>query len=356
MPLRLSPLDSILSRLNALPVPLFDTPLAPGIAQVLVTACELNLFDTLADDALTLDVLAERLECHPQGLELLLNVLVSAGYIQRRQGRYRNSRVARRWLLSNSPTSVAPYIIHSPDIVAIWKHLPAAIKTHKPSLRLPYEEDASDPEVQRQLERHYAGLAALASVIGREVIYKIRLPKGASSLVDIGGSHAAYSAMLCHKYPHLQATVLDIQPGIDAGMRTVERQQLAKQIHFVVTDLLRDAFEQQFPATFDAALYFHIAHLLQPEQNRVLLNKVIATLKPGGQLFFVDQVINHTPLSRLANTMVQLMALTAEIVGGTCYSFAEVKDWLQSCGMEQVRQHRLLTPGATLISARKKTT
>ncbi|GHO89928.1 methyltransferase [Dictyobacter formicarum] len=356
MPLRLSLLDHVLASFNLLPSPLFDTPLVPGIAQALVTACELNLFDTLDHGALTLDSLAERLDCHPEGLKLLLQVLISAGYIWERKGRYRNSRIARRWLLTSSPFSVAPYILHSPDIVAIWKNLPAAIRTHQPSLRMPYEEDASDPEVQRQLSRHYAGLAALASVVGREIIYKIRLPKGASSLVDIGGSHAAYSAMLCHKYPHLQATVLDIQPGIEAGMRTVERQKLAKQIHFVCTDLLHDAFEQQFPATFDAALYFHIAHLLQPEQNRALLTKVIATLKPGGQIFFVDQIPHQTRYSGLANIMVQLMANTMEIVGGTCYSFPEVKDWLLSCGMEQVREHRLLTPGATLISARKKTT
>ncbi|GCE04258.1 class I SAM-dependent methyltransferase [Dictyobacter aurantiacus] len=354
MPLRLSLIDHILASLNLLPSPLFDTPLVPGIARVLVTACELNLFDTLDRRSLTLEQLAEHLDCHPDGLKLLLQVLVSAGYIRERKGRYRNSRVARRWLLTSSPFSVAPYVIHSPDIVDIWKNLPAAIRTHQPAQRMPYEEDPGDPEVQRQLARHYAGLASLASVLGREVIYKIHLPRGACSLVDIGGSHAAYSAMLCRKYPHLQATVLDIQPGIDAGLRTVEQQKLNKQIHFICTDLLRDSFEQQFPATFDAALYFHIAHLLQPEQNRALLTKVIAILKPGGQIFFVDQIPNQTRYSRIANTMVQLMANTMEIVGGTCYPFSEVKDWLQSCGMEQVREHRLLTPGATLISARKK--
>ncbi|GCE18053.1 class I SAM-dependent methyltransferase [Dictyobacter kobayashii] len=354
MPLRLSPLDHILSRLNLIPVPLFDTPLVPGIAQVLITACELNLFDTLADEPLTLDALAEKLDCHPQGLVLLLQVLVAAGYIQLHRGHYRNTRVTRRWLLTSSPTSIAPYIVHSPDIVDIWKHLPAAIRTHQPSLRMPYDEDASDPELQRQLARHYAGLAALATVLGGEVIRKIRLPAGASSLVDIGGSHAAYSAMLCRKYSRLQATILDIQPGIEAGLQNVERQGLSKRIHFVCTDIVRDAFEQTFPATFDAALYFQIAHLLQPEQNRALLAKVVATLKPGGQIFFVDQVTNQTPYSRLANTMVQLMAMTMEVVGGTCYPFPEVKDWLLSCGMEQVHQHRLLTPGATLITARKK--
>jgi hypothetical protein len=41
-------------------------------------------------------------------------------------------------------------------------------------------------------------------------------------------------------------------------------------------------------------------------------------------------------------------------VGGTCYPFATIRAWLEQAGMERVRAHRLLTPGATLITATKK--
>ena len=126
MPLRLTPLEHVLARLNLLPVPLFDIPLAPGIAKILVTACEMGIFDALSEQALSLEELAERLHCDPQGLLLLLQLLVSAGYLRHRRGHYANTRMAQRWLTSASPDSVAPYIIHSPDIVAIWDHLPCA--------------------------------------------------------------------------------------------------------------------------------------------------------------------------------------------------------------------------------------
>jgi hypothetical protein len=102
------------------------------------------------------------------------------------------------------------------------------------------------------------------------------------------------------------------------------------------------------------ALYFHIAHLLQPEVNQAILTKVAQTLRPGGILVFVDQVTDQTHGSRLASLMVQFMALTMRTVGGTCYPFSTVKDWLEQVGMTQVRRHRLITPGATLITAVKK--
>ena len=93
MPLRLNLLERVLSRLNILPVPLFDTPLAPGIAKVLVTACEMGIFDALSKQPLTLDALAEQLHCHPQGLKLLLQLLVSAGYLRKRH----NGTATARW-------------------------------------------------------------------------------------------------------------------------------------------------------------------------------------------------------------------------------------------------------------------
>jgi hypothetical protein len=48
------------------------------------------------------------------------------------------------------------------------------------------------------------------------------------------------------------------------------------------------------------------------------------------------------------------MALTMITVGGTCYPFPTVKSWLERAGMEQVRNYRLFTPGAALITAKKK--
>ncbi len=353
MPLRLTALEHLLARLNLLPVPLFDTPLAPGIARVLVTACELGVFDSFSNGPLTLETLAERLQCNPQGLQLLLQLLVSAGYLRQRHERYRNSRVAQRWLTCSSPVSIAPYVIHSPDIVAIWDHLPQVVRENKQVMRMPYEEDPTRPETQAALARHYAGLASLAMALGGEIVSRVRLPRNAARLLDVGGSHAAYSVLFCRKYPQLHATILDIQPGIEAGQRTAKQVGMTERMNFLCTDIVRDDFSIGLASSFDVALYFHIAHLLPPEINAAVLKKVAQTLKPGGVLVFVDQVTDQTHGSRLASLLVQFMALTMTTVGGTCYPFSTVKQWLEQAGLGNVRRHRLFTPGATLITAKK---
>ncbi|HZR39202.1 MAG TPA: class I SAM-dependent methyltransferase [Ktedonobacteraceae bacterium] len=353
MPLRLTALEYILSRLNILPTPLFDAPLAPGIARVLVTACELEIFDMLDKGGLTLQVLAEKAACHPQGLQLLLQLLVSSGYLRYHHGKYHNSYVARRWLCSSSSANIAPYIVHSPDIGAIWDNLPEVVRTNSPAIHMPYEDDPCLPETRALLARHYAGLASLATALGNEIVNRVHVPCGAARLLDVGGSHGGYSALFCRKYPCLQTTILDIQPGIDAGLRTAKRLQLENRMRFVCADIVKDDFTASFAAPFDIALYFHIAHLLQPATNLAILAKVAKVLRPGGVLVFIDQVTDQSHNSRLTALIVQLMALTVTTVGGTCYPFATIKGWLEQVGMGQVRRHRLLTPGATLIIAVK---
>jgi SAM-dependent methyltransferase len=353
MPLRLNALEQLLSRLNLLPAPLFDTPLGSGIAKVLVAACELGVFDELNQRPLTLETLADRLKCNPQGLRLLLQLLVSAGYLRQSRNQYRNSRMAQRWLTSSSPVSIAPYVIHSPDIVAIWDHLPEVVRENRQVMRMPYEEDASNPEMKEALARHYAGLASLAIALGGEIVRRVRLPENVAQLLDVGGSHAAYSVLFCRKYPQLQATILDIQPGIEAGKRTALQTSMSDRLSFLCANIVQDNFSSELAATYDVALYFHIAHLLPPEMNAAVLKKVAQTLKPGGTLVFVDQVTDQTHGSRLASLMVQFMALTMTTVGGTCYSFSTVKDWLEQAGMGGVRRQHLFMPGATLITARK---
>lgn len=353
MPLRLTMLENILARLNVLPMPLIDTPLSAGIAKVLVTACELDLFDTLGKQSMTLEVLAQRVDCDPQGLQLLLQLLVSASYLKQRNGTYSNTALARRWLTSTSSVSIAPYVIHSPDIVAIWDAMPEVVRTNKQAMHMPYAEDASKPETARLLARHYAGLASLATALGREITLRVQLPRGATTLLDVGGSHAAYSALFCRKYSRLHATIMDIEAGIEAGKRTAKLMKLEQRMSFLCADIVQDDFSEQLAEHFDAALYFHIAHLLQPEVNQATLTKVAQTLKPGGMLVYVDQVTDQAHGSRLASLMVQFMVLTVTTIGGTCYPFPTVKGWLEKAGLGQVKSYRLVTPGASLITAIK---
>lgn len=339
--LRMTFPERLLERLNLLPTPLFDAMLAPGVAKAVLTAWELGLFDALSERPLSLSALAERVTCQPEGLRLLVNILLPAGYLRRRGGLYRNSQTAQRWLTSSSPASIAPSLLHSPDLVTFWESMSVVVCDNGQEVTTTRERDALPESMQDLLADHYAWLASLAVALGNEVIRRAPVPKGATQLLDVGGPGAAYSVLFCGKYPRLQATILNIQPGV------------TDRLSFVSVDIVGDDFEFGVAGGFDVAVYFHIVHLLSPETNLAVLSKVVRTLKPGGVLIFVDPVTGQGYRSGLAALLGQLMTSAMTTLGGSSHRFSTVKEWLEQVGLGNVRSHRLITPGATMITARK---
>src|SRR5260370_23284268 len=108
-----------------------------------------------------------------------------------------------------------------------------------------YDEDAWEPEMGAALARHYAGLASLALALGGEIVNRVRPPRGAARLLDVGGSHAAYSALFCRKYPQLQATIVDLPLGIQAGGQTAGQTAMTDRLAFVCSYLVRADFSSQ---------------------------------------------------------------------------------------------------------------
>jgi hypothetical protein len=353
MSLRMTFPERLLGKLILLPTPLFDAMLAPGVAKAVLTAWELGLFDALSEQPLSLSALAERVACQPEGLRLLVNILLPAGYLRRRGGLYRNSRAAQRWLMSSSPASIALFILHSPDLVAFWESMSVVVRDNGQAATTARERDALLESMQALLAGHYAWLASLAVALGNEVIRRAPVPKGATRLLDVGGPHAAYSVLFCRKYPRLQATILNIQPGVEAGRRATVQTGMTDRPCFVSVDIVGDDFEFGIAGSFDVAVYFHVAHLLPPETNVAVLSKVARTLKPGGVLVFLDTLTDQVYRSGLAALMAQLMAIAMTTLGGTGRPFSTVKGWLEQVGLRNVRSHRLITTGATMITARK---
>ena len=57
---------------------------------------------------------------------------------------------------------------------------------------------------------------------------------------------------------------------------------MSDRMSFLCANIVQDDFSSDLAATYNVALYFHIAHLLPPEINADVLKKVVQTLKPGG--------------------------------------------------------------------------
>uniref|UniRef100_A0A8C6EPC3 Acetylserotonin O-methyltransferase n=1 Tax=Marmota marmota marmota TaxID=9994 RepID=A0A8C6EPC3_MARMA len=181
-------------------------PDAPGhqdtlaFPQVLFAACELGLFDLLAEAPGPLDVAAisEGLGASPWGTELLLEACVPLRLldVDTRGGtaRYANSELARAYLTSRSPTGQR----------AMLRYLGVgADPLSEPDQRRPAPRS---PAERLQFTR---GLQEIWSVDGRRVLTAFDLSPF-HRICDLGGGAGALAQECACVYPGCHVTVLEV--------------------------------------------------------------------------------------------------------------------------------------------------
>src|SRR4051812_12573193 len=102
-------------RLNLAPQPLLETQMAFTLARVVMTATKLGIFEALGAGPGTAASVAERCGTDSAATEKLLFALAAADYLRAAGDGYELTPMARKWLLADSPTSLADKLIFQFD-------------------------------------------------------------------------------------------------------------------------------------------------------------------------------------------------------------------------------------------------
>src|SRR4029078_3328159 len=124
----------------------------------------------------------------------------------------------------------------------------------------------------------------LARLASKAVARAVRLPRDATSVLDIAGGHGEYAMALCRRHGGLRATVVDLPGSAAIGREIVTNAGMSGRVQHVEGDM----FTAHLGGPHDAALAFNIVHHLSPEQARRLFARVAASLRPGAPLCVLD--------------------------------------------------------------------
>lgn len=320
------------------PTPLLDTMVAMLLSRSIRVATKLGVFEALASGGLTAGEVATRCACHPAGTEKLLSALTGAKYVRFKDGCYTLAPVARRWLLKSSPTSLHDAILMQDLDARFMEHAEEYVRSGQPV------------EIHRMMSEgdwglYQRGMRAGANFAAAEVARRIRVPKGAQELLDIGGAHGYYSVALCRKHPGLRATILDLPEAVAQAAPILAQEGMHDRVRHrtgnaLTTDLGTEAF--------DVVLIANLMHHFDKETNGALVRRVAQALRPGGVLVIGEVIRPERPgVGGQTGALTDLyFAVTSE--GGT-WSFAELAGWQRAAGLRPRRPMRLLTaPGGGL--------
>jgi SAM-dependent methyltransferase len=337
-----NPAEWLALRTGLVPTAAAEAWAGMALSGVVIAAVQSGVTARLAEQAATAAELADDLGLDPVPTRLLLDCLRSCGHLNYQAGRYELSRSSRRWLDPGSGLSVARFAAGTADYWTWWAGLPEVIRSGRPVGH--HDAAPEDPYWQRYI----GGQLELARLSAREVARKLRLPRDARSLLDIGGGHGWYSAELCRRHPRLTATVLDLPGSAAIGRQIIAEAGMTDRV------LHRDgdATTTELDSDFDYVICFNLIHHLAQDDIVSLFAKVHDALEDGGTFAVMDAFAEPSNRkSAAANFLAMFVYLSS---GAQVYTPAQLHGWLREAGFTAPRRHSILRiPGQAMYVAKK---
>jgi SAM-dependent methyltransferase len=339
-----NPLESLIVRLNLAPRPLLETQMAYTLARVIMVGTKVGVFDALSKGPATPEQVAERCGTSAAGTQKLMFALAGAGYMSADDGAYELTPVARKWLLRDSPSSIADKMLFQ---FLEWDWMGRAedyVRTGEP-LDL-HQADMSVDD----WDLYQRGMRALANAFSAEAVKRMPVPKGARRMLDIGGSHGYYSVALCRRHEGLRSEVLDLPAAVEQAAPLLAAEGMGDRVVHRAGDALTIDLGS---GAYDLVLISQLVHHFTAEQNRDLAARVAAALRPGGVFAVLDEFRPRTPkdAGQLGALLEFYFAMTSE--SGT-WAVEEIVGWQRQAGLEPRRPIRFRSvPGVGIQAAAK---
>lgn len=349
--MKFSPVAQNMLEWIALKAGLVPTPLAYShfgfmLSKFLLEAVDKGIFEAIGHQKAGLNKICEVCRINEKALKSLLGVLATMGLVKQHKELFYLTAKSKKWILKDSPHSLYWLMIFDNRVCLNWmNHVGSFLETGK---GLQYHETLNDEEwfyYQKAME-------AAASATSKEAGSKIPVPAGATTMLDIGGSHGLYSVALCKRYAALSSIILDLPEAVNKAAPILENYGMGNRVRHAAGNVLTADLGNE---KFDVILMASVAHHFTAEENELVAKKACAALKPGG-VFTIIEVLRHDKIKDNGDMLSAVgdffFALSS--TSGT-WTLEDIKQWQQQAGFAAYRKATFLTiPGYVAVSGRKR--
>ncbi|HLN85034.1 MAG TPA: methyltransferase, partial [Candidatus Limnocylindrales bacterium] len=304
-------------------------------ARIVHTAVELKIFDALSDSPKSAKLLARESNLDPPATELLLNALTALKLIHKKADEFSLAKIAEQYLITSAPQYVGGMIRFDASLWSCWEKLEQALRTGKSVRPVNMYQD-----VAAETKTFINGMDSLVKARGdAEIVANAIDWQGVSELLDVGSGPATYPIVLCKNFSALRATIFDLPATLKLTERYVAQAGLSDRISLIPGDYRNDPI----PGNYDVIFLSNIVHGEDFTKNQALIAKLAGNLNAAGRLVIKDHILDDGRANPPVGAIFSLlMLLTTD--GGGCYSFNEIKAWLEKAGLRQIHQVDLPSP------------
>jgi len=304
-------------------------------ARILQVAVRLGVFDAIGGRSLDAPGIALSLGTDPRATTLLLNALAAMGLLEKSAGRFSLTPIATNHLLRSSAQYLGGMILFDAGLWSCWGNLAEAIRSGAP-VRPPdmYQSDPAETEI------FIAAMHSLVKARGdAEWLAQAIDWRDTTEFLDVGSGPATYPIALCERFAELNATIFDLPATLRITQRYVREGGMENRIRLIAGDYRTDAI----PGRYDVILLSNIIHGESEQVNESLVRKLVSSLQPGGKLLVKDHILDESRANPPVGAVFSLLMLLTTRAG-RCYSFDEIKLWMQRAHLSQVQRIDLPPP------------
>jgi len=313
------------------PIPIAHALGGPVLARAVIAATRLGVFEALHSGRRTAAEVAASCGGDPYATRKLLDALVSSGYLSYRASAYGLTRMSRKWLLRDSPTSLYDAILFES---VEWEWLSRLDEFVSSGRALDFHTTMTSAE----WALYQRAMRAIAGIAAGEVARRVPMPKGARAILDVGGSHGYYSVALCRRHRALRATILDLPQAIEHAAPILAREHMGDRVAYRAGDARTADLGCE---VYDLVFISQLVHHFDDATNRDLARRAARALRPGGYLVIMEAIRRQYPGEggQVAGLLDLYFAFTSR--AGT-WSFEEMAGWQQDAGLQPLPQIRFL--------------
>ena len=287
---------------------------------ILQTGIQLNVFHALSEKELTAIQIAKIIGTESRATELFLNALVSLGYLDKREGKYKNAPDAEKYLVLGRPHYIGDMLRHDYHLIQRWINLPEVVRTGEP---VPRDGGGRSKE---ELRDFIMAMENLGRQSAEQVLEVLDL-SGTKKLLDVGGGPGTHAILYCRRYPGMKAVVFDLPDVVEIAEEEIRKSHMTGRVSTHAGDYLEDSLG----TGFDAALISNIIHSLGEDEIVQLFSKAYSALLPNGKIIVKDFIIEEDMTSpRFSAIFAINMLIGTE--RGRCYTRNETERWLAQAG------------------------
>jgi hypothetical protein len=290
-------------------------------------AVRVGVFEALRDHPSSAANLAAHLGVNAEVLELILDVLLGAGYLAREDELYALTSAARGALLTDSARGCRNFLQFTEDLWGLIGRMDEALAMQD-GLDFHAVLTSNDQWAVYQramLEDAKACVPLVAALVP--------VRPGAERLLDIGGSHGLYGARLCREYPPMKSIVFELPCACEESIALARSEGLQD----LVTHRAADVLQADLGIDNDVVLISNFLHHLPRQSVIELVHRIRPVMSAGGTIA-IWEWCGREAASGASDAKLDSMALFFRAFShGRLWSATSYAEWLAEAGFENVR-------------------